>query len=412
MILTFKTKLKLDSTQTEILNKLSEEARVIYNYNLDSKLKYYDETKKYLSYFTQQKELKNFKTELLTYDGKKEVLLNLERNYKSFFALIKKNKELHPKPPKFRGKNYFFTLSYTQSFIIKNNKILISLNGWKRLELNLEYTKPIENLICKRSKTKESQIKQLKIYKKDDNYFASITYEKQEQPIVTTNNLISIDLGKKNLVSYFNPNKNTGVIYNSKFLSKNQKHLDTRIDELKSIRDTKKKFSRNWKHINNKIKKLCSKKKTQTNLTLQKLSKDLTKLDSIILIGELTNLKQNIKSDYLHKLNRQMQGNWNLSTFIHLLEYKSKLKGNQVIKVNEAWTSKTCCKCGSINHDLTLSDREYICECGNNINRDINGAINIYKQYLGDYNPPIDFDTLSISERFSWCHTKKMNVNY
>ncbi|MCK9430714.1 MAG: RNA-guided endonuclease TnpB family protein [Candidatus Omnitrophica bacterium] len=379
MILTFKTKLKLDSTQTEILNKLSEEARVIYNYNLDSKLKYYDETKKYLSYFTQQKELKNFKTELLTYDGKKEVLLNLERNYKSFFSLIKKNKELHPKPPKFRGKNYFFTLSYTQDFIIKNNKILISLNEWKRLELNLEYIKPIENLICKRSKTKESQIKQLKIYKKDDNYFASITYEKQEQPVVTTNNLISIDLGKKNLVSYFNPNENTGVIYNSKFLSKNQKHLDKRIDELKSIRDTKKKFSRNWKHINNKIKKLCSKKKTQTNLTLQKLSKDLTKLDSIILIGELTNLKQNIKSDYLCKLNRQMQGNWNLSTFIHLLEYKSKLKGNQVIKVNEAWTSKTCCKCGSINNDLTLSDREYICECGNNINRDINGAINIYK---------------------------------
>ncbi len=47
-----------------------------------------------------------------------------------------------------------------------------------------------------------------------------------------------------------------------------------------------------------------------------------------------------------------MQNNWNLQTFIHLLEYKNKLKGNQVVKVNEAWTSKTCCKCGNINHDL------------------------------------------------------------
>ena len=105
-----------------------------------------------------------------------------------------------------------------------------------------------------------------------------------------------------------------------------------------------------------------------------------------------------------------MQNNWNLQTFIHLLEYKNKLKGNQVIKVNEAWTSKTCCKCGNINHDLDLSDRQYICDCGNNLNRDINGAINIYKQFMGDYNTP--FETLVVSERFDWCHINQMNRNY
>ena len=69
-----------------------------------------------------------------------------------------------------------------------------------------------------------------------------------------------------------------------------------------------------------------------------------------------------------------------------------------------------CCKCGSINHDLDLSDRQYICDCGNNLNRDINGAINIYKQFMGDYNPP--FETLVVSERFDWCHINQMNKNY
>ena len=90
--------------------------------------------------------------------------------------------------------------------------------------------------------------------------------------------------------------------------------------------------------------------------------------------------------------------------------FLGKLKGNQVIKVNEAWTSKTCCKCGNINHDLDLNDRQYICDCGNDINRDINGAINIYKQFMGDYNPP--FETLVVSERFDWCHINQMNRNY
>jgi len=59
---------------------------------------------------------------------------------------------------------------------------------------------------------------------------------------------------------------------------------------------------------------------------------------------------------------------------------------------------------------LNLSDRQYICDCGNDLNRDINGAINIYKQFMGDYNPP--FETLVVSERFDWCHINQMNRNY
>ena len=37
-----------------------------------------------------------------------------------------------------------------------------------------------------------------------------------------------------------------------------------------------------------------------------------------------------------------------------------------------------CSKCGKI-HKMNLKDREYICECGNDIDRDLNSAINILK---------------------------------
>ena len=40
-------------------------------------------------------------------------------------------------------------------------------------------------------------------------------------------------------------------------------------------------------------------------------------------------------------------------------------------------SSKLCCKCGNIKKDLKLSDRTYVCECGNNIDRDVNAGINI-----------------------------------
>ena len=413
MLLTFKIQLNLSDEQQSIINDMSNDGRMLYNHFLGKLKEQYEKDKTFISYYNQQKELKDYKCEYLTFDVKKEILRILHNNYSSFFTLVKKDKDLNPKPPKFRGKDYFFTLSFTQDFIVKENVLKISYSNYRKLHIALDYIAPIKDLICLRNKTKESEIKQLKIYKQDNKYFASITYEKKEDILknIDTNKVLSIDLGKKNLVSIYDVENNKGIVYSSKYLSKNQKFLDNRIDELKSIRDIKKKNSRKSKQINKKLKKIYSKKKTQTNLTLQKITKDLSYQNKTILIGELTNLKKNIKSNF-KSLNRQMQNNWNLQTFTHLLEYKCKLKGNQVIKVNEAWTSKTCCKCGNINHDLHLTDRQYICDCGNNINRDINGAINIYKHFMGDYNPPIDFSNLLESERFDWCHINQMNRNY
>lgn len=411
MLLTFKIQLDLSDEQQSIIDAMSNDGRMLYNHFLAKLKEQYEKDKTFISYYNQQKELKDYKCDFLTFDVKKEILRTLHNNYSSFFKLIKKNKDLNPKPPKFRGKDYFFTLSFTQDFIIKDNILKISYSNYRKLNIKLDYIVPIKNLICLRNKTSESEIKQLKIYKQDNNYFASITYEKNEDILksIDKNKVLSIDLGKKNLLSVYDVENNKGIVYSSKYLSKNQKFLDKRIDELKSLRDLKKKNSRKSKQINKKLKKVYSKKKTQTNLTLQKVTKDLSNQNKTILIGELTNLKKNIKSNF-KSLNKQMQNNWNLQTFTRLLEYKCKLKGNQVIKVNEAWTSKTCCKCGNINHDLDLSDRQYICDCGNDINRDINGAINIYKQFMGDYNPP--FETLVVSERFDWCHINQMNKNY
>ena len=56
-------------------------------------------------------------------------------------------------------------------------------------------------------------------------------------------------------------------------------------------------------------------------------------------------------------------------------------KTKKMIKVDRFFpSSKKCCKCGRIKKELRLSERVYHCECGNEMDRDCNAAINIREE--------------------------------
>ena len=56
-------------------------------------------------------------------------------------------------------------------------------------------------------------------------------------------------------------------------------------------------------------------------------------------------------------------------------------KTKKMIKVDRFFpSSKKCWKCGRIKKELRLSERVYHCECGNEMDRDRNAAINIREE--------------------------------
>ena len=56
-------------------------------------------------------------------------------------------------------------------------------------------------------------------------------------------------------------------------------------------------------------------------------------------------------------------------------------KTKKMIKVDRFFpSSKKCCKCGRIKKELKLSERVYHCECGNEMDRDRNAAINLREE--------------------------------
>ena len=113
---------------------------------------------------------------------------------------------------------------------------------------------------------------------------------------------------------------------------------------------------------------------------------------------------RNQRRDYLHKLSRTLADEYDvigvedidmkaMSKSLHfgksvmdngygmlrtMLAYKLEEQGRELIKVDKHFpSSKRCSCCGRIKAELALSERIYICECGNVMDRDVNAAINI-----------------------------------
>ena len=81
-----------------------------------------------------------------------------------------------------------------------------------------------------------------------------------------------------------------------------------------------------------------------------------------------------------HHLARAIQGaSW--SEFVRQLGYESEWFGKNVLFIGRFEpSSKLCHKCGYINRELTLKDREWVCpKCGERLDRDVNATINIKK---------------------------------
>lgn len=69
---------------------------------------------------------------------------------------------------------------------------------------------------------------------------------------------------------------------------------------------------------------------------------------------------------------------WCMFFFFRITKKKIHIPKCQCLEVNKAYTSKTCCNCGNIKHDLGDAEK-YVCvKCEKKIDRNINRAINIF----------------------------------
>ncbi len=133
-----------------------------------------------------------------------------------------------------------------------------------------------------------------------------------------------------------------------------------------------------------------NKTKNDLHELANKVNKIINKHASIVVMEDLTNIRQsNSRKKNLKKWQQKKSKNmrrrlnrWNFKQFQQYLDYKATSTGHLVEYKNPRNTSKKCLKCGKLTPCKT---QIYVCKhCGFTINRQIQAPINIAKKYLMD----------------------------
>ena len=271
-----------------------------------------------------------------------------------FFSKTRKKKIGRPSFKKKSG-NQSYRLP-NQKFSLKDNKIRLEKIGWVKISIDRNIPDNSKMLSCTISMNCCGQ------------YFVSILVDVVIPNKGKTGKSVGIDLGLKSFATL----SDGVVIDNIKFFREKQSEI------AKIQRHLSRKNKGSNRHRKNKIKiaRLYNKIANKRNNFLHNVTTSLVNNYDVICIEDL-NVSGMLSN---HKLAKAISDT-SFSMFRSMLEYKCNWYGKELVVIDRFYpSSKTCSKCGWKKEDLTLSDRVFKCEnCGIEIDRDLNAAINIQR---------------------------------
>lgn len=210
-------------------------------------------------------------------------------------------------------------------------------------------------------------------------YFISVVTTFSSREVVESKNdkTVGIDLNLKDIVLSTGTKIKTPQILTT--LEKRKRRLQK---SMQRQRDMAKKDSRELKssqnYQKNRIKsaKIFESIKNQKEDFLHKVALSIYRENQAVSM-ETLNVKGMMK-------NRRLSRAVSFQSWGRLVEIMKMyaIQYDKQLHLISTWfpSSKICHACGLINQELTLGDREWVCECGCTHDRDINAAINIQNE--------------------------------
>lgn len=196
----------------------------------------------------------------------------------------------------------------------------------------------------------------------------------------STNDGIGIDLGIKDLAVVSNiekPFKNINKTSKVRRLEKKLKRKQRQISRKYEMNKQGKKFikTKNIIKLEEQIRKINQQLTNIRHNYIHNITSSLVKSKPNYIVIEDLNVKGMMKNKHLSKAVAQQC----FHEFRRQLTYKCKWSNVELRIVDRFYpSSKMCSECGSIDKNLKLSDRTYVCtECGCILDRDKNASFNL-----------------------------------
>ena len=364
-----KVRLEPNNKQKSKLFQSAGVARWAYNWTLAKQEENYENGGKFIKDGDLRKELTLLKqTEELKWLNdysnnitKQAIKDACDAYYKFFKGLAEK--------PKFKSRKKSQPKFYqdTEKIKFKDGKVRLEKIGWvslsekDRIPENVKYTNP---------RVKFDGV----------HWYVSVGIEVEQELLELTGESIGIDVGVKDLAICSNIEKPYKNINKTKKVRKLEKKL-RRLQRKVSNKYEKNKEGRSYVKTSNIIKLERSIRKVHKRLDnirtdyRHKVTTEIVKTKPSRIVMESLNVSGMMKNKHLSKAIAQ-QG---LYEFKSMLQYKSSKLGIEFIEADKWYpSSKTCSECGHVKTKLSLSEREFKCECcGAVIDRDKNAAVNL-----------------------------------
>lgn len=300
------------------------------------------------------------------FDTRDGSIRQLCSNFKTAFTQLK-NKQIKKFMMKFKSKKNPKQVCFVNknALNIKNKTLFV-----RRVSKSISFKENINNF----------KHGNLTIIKEQNRYYICFPLKRNKQNISTPYKAVALDPGVRTFQTFYSEEGIVGKIGNNKYNI--LKSIYTKEDRLKSKLDKKTNLSKKTRY---NIKKRCFLLRTKVkNIVFdlhRKTSSWLTKTFKYIFLPSF-DVKQMInKNKKKRKISKTtVRSILALShfSFKERLLHMAKSRGCKVEICNEAYTSKTCGCCGTLHPNLKGKKKYKCSNCSLIIDRDYNGARNIY----------------------------------
>jgi putative transposase len=333
-----------------------EVCRELYNAALQERIEAWQRLRKSVSFADQCAQLPEIKPLREDVAGVHSQVLQatlrrLQRSFENFFRRVKAG-DAKAGFPRFKSRLRFDSFTFPQA------------NGAFRLEGDKLYLSKIGSCRVRLSREINGTIKTCTIKREADGWYIILTAEVEAKPLPKTGATVGLDVGLENFATL----SNGETIPNPRHLKAAEKRLKTAQRAV----SRKKRRGANRRKAVQLLAKHHLKVKRQRQDFAHKTSLNLLQRFDEIAVEDL-NIKGMVKNHHLAKSISDVA--W--GTFLSILDAKAGEAGRRVWKVPAPYTSQECSGCG---HRMrkTLAQREHRCsECGLQLHRDHNAAINI-----------------------------------